>query len=521
MDSAIQYLQLQPDDDAASVCDRLRFLRGQRVALVWPEHGIVLQRKLDLVLVQREAIRSGVRLALVTHDERIARNAVELNISAFETISSSERSRWKRGRSRAFINRSHRPINAPLADELAPYASRVRGEDAPGSPRAQALLRSVALALLAAAGIGLALALGPSATITLIPASQIVQAGVSITADPAVAQSAIDVENGLIPAITYRAEIEDRGTLPTSGLQELGSTPATGSVTFVNRTSITVAVPAGALVSTSAGTPIIFRTTTDITVPAGAGAQADAPVEAVRESSGAVGNVEVGLINALIGPLSEQLDVLNTSPTFGGEDRSVRVVTEADRDALISMLRQQIQDRAFRDLAPLAADGQFIIPETIRIIEERTDWMSFDHAVGEVADSLTMTMRAVVAVTAVDEALAQQIAYARLGAQVPRGRAVDPGSLTYTQGALSAIDATGRATFDLQVQAAVGAQIDSSALSARLAGMPLDEAAAYLATQLDLQPGSTPAIQLNPEWFGRLPLLPVRISVQILFPEGV
>lgn len=520
MDSAIHYLQLQSADDVVSVCEQLRFLRGRRVALVWPEQGAVLPRKLDLLLVQREALRSGVRLALVTHDAATARHADELNISAFETISSSKRRRWKRGRSRAFVNRSRRPINAPLTDELAPYASRLRGEDT-ASPRARAiggLLRIAAFALFACILGGLLLALGPGASITLTPATQLVQASVSITADPAVAQSAIDVENGLIPAITYRAEVEERGTLPASGQQSLGSTPATGSVTFVNRTSTRVDIPAGALVSTSAGTPIVFRTTADVAVPASA--QADAPVEAVIESSGAVGNVEAGLINTVIGPLAEQLDVLNTSPTFGGENRSARVITESDRDALISMLRQQIQDRAFRDLAPLAADGQFIIPETIRITEERSDWMTFDHAVGDFADSLTMTMRAVVAVTAVDEALAQQIAYARLGAQVPRGRAIEPASLTYTQGALTAIDATGRATFDMQVQAAVRARFDSAALAARLAGIPYEAALDYLSTQLDLQPGAAPVIELTPAWFGRMPLLPLRITIQSTLAEG-
>jgi|ADGO01.1.fsa_nt_gi hypothetical protein len=84
--SKAEYLQLDTGDDVASVRDRLGFMRGKRVLLIWPEKGSVLTRKLDLVLLQREAMRNNVRLALVTHDPVVIRHANELNISAFETI---------------------------------------------------------------------------------------------------------------------------------------------------------------------------------------------------------------------------------------------------------------------------------------------------------------------------------------------------------------------------------------------------------------------------------------------------
>ena len=46
---------------------------------------------------------------------------------------------------------------------------------------------------------------------------------------------------------------------------------------------------------------------------------------------------------------------------------------------LVDILRQQIQDRAYTEMLPRLEDNQFIIPETIHIAEERSDWMTFDH----------------------------------------------------------------------------------------------------------------------------------------------
>lgn len=517
MSDAPEFIQLHADDDVITVCDRMRFLRGKRVALVWPERDSILQRKLDLVLVQREATRNNVRIALVTHDDEIARNANELNISTFETVSNSRRKRWKRGRSRVFINRSKRPINAPLADELAPYASRVRGEEAttPRSRIIRIVSRVALVAGLAAIFAFVLYLLIPSAQIRIIPASRVVQAQATINADPNLPQALVNVESGQMRATTYRAEIEERGTIPTSGVQSLSSVPAIGTITFINRTNSRIEVPAGSLVSTSAGTPIIFRTTADAIVPGGIGEQVEAPIEAVQESTGDVGNVDIGLINSMIGPLAEQVDVRNFTPTFGGENRIARIVTADDREALISVLRQQMQERAFRELAPMATDGQFIIPETIRIIEERNDWMIFDHDVGDFADNLTLTMRAVVAVTAIDEELAQQITYARLGSQVPRGWAIAPDSLDYQRSNVTDIDASGRVTFEMSASADIQAQINIAALQSTLSGKSSAEAFAYLASNFDLQDDTQPEISISPQWLGRLPILPLRINIDV------
>ncbi|HYO89479.1 MAG TPA: baseplate J/gp47 family protein [Candidatus Limnocylindrales bacterium] len=512
---AIEFVHLEPADDALTVRDRLAFLRGRRVALVWPEEGTALQRKLDLVLIQRAALRANIRLALVTHDTLVLRHAAELNMSAFETLRDAEHRRWKRGHSRAFTTRVKRPAGEVDPEDLMPYATRLKsGEPQTRLRRGLRLILRLALLLLLVvlvAGVGL-LAL-PGATVMLLPGRDFMRTSAIITADPDLPATGIDVERGIIPATTYRAEIVERGTVPTSGTQTLSAAPARGTVVFINRTDAAVEIPAGTLVSTSAGTPSVFQTLSDIMVTAGVDEQAEAAIEAIPESTGDAGNVEAGLINTVVGELGDRVNVRNLAPTFGGETVQISTVTEADRDAVIAVLRQQLQNRAFNELPARASGSQFIIPDSIRIAEERSDWMTFDHAVGEQAESLTLTMRAIVAATAVDEELARQVAYARLTGEIPRGRSLLPNTLTFERGLLESLDASGRATFSVTASGAAEAAIDESALRNRLAGLPLDEALAYLNSDLDLQAGSTPSIRISPDWFGRMPLLAPRITV--------
>ncbi len=318
---AIEFVQLEPADDSVTVRDRLTFLRGMRVALVWPEQGTVLQRKLDLVLIQRAALRENIRLALVTHDALVTRHARELNLSAFETLQDAERRRWKRGRSRAFTTRVKRPASEADPEELMPYATRLKSGEPQSFVRRtiRVGIRLGFLLLLVALVIGVGLLALPGATVTIMPARDFMRTSAIITADPALPATGIDVEQGIIPATTYRAEIVERGTVPTSGVQTLSAAPARGTVVFINRTDEAIEIPAGTLVSTSAGTPSVFQTLSDISVPAGVDEQAEAAIEAIPELIGDAGNVEAGLINSVVGELGDRVNVRNLTPTFGGE----------------------------------------------------------------------------------------------------------------------------------------------------------------------------------------------------------
>ncbi len=472
-----EFVQLEPGEDVASVRDRLTFLRGQHVLLIWPENGTALNRKLDLVLVQREAMRLAIRLALVTHDPAVIKQAHELNISTFETIGASERGKWKRARSHVFTDRFGRPEDDPDPDELMSVASRVRVVRKSSPMRF--IARLIILMLLLGVTAAVAVLLIPSATITITPAQQRLEVEATINAQVDPESKRLDVENGIIPAIIARAQIEEHATIPTTGTQSLTDTRATGAVVFINKTNSAIRIPSGTMVSTSASTPILFHTTEDATVSAGQGLQAEVPIEAVDAAVGDVGNVGAGQINTVAdAALVDQVDVLNIAPTLGGLSRSTSVVSQTDHDRLIDILRQQLQDRAYDEMLPRLEDNQFIIPDTIHIAEERSDWMTFDHEVGDAATSLTLTMRAIVEATVVDAGAAQQIAFARLAGQIPHGHVVRPETVLYERGAVTNTRSGGSVTFTMKCSGQIVTQINAGQLQQALAGRTPDDAAA-------------------------------------------
>ena len=64
MSAEIVSHNLEATDTIVSLRQRLAGLRGQRVLLIWPEAATNLRSKLDLVLIQREADRRAIQLAI-------------------------------------------------------------------------------------------------------------------------------------------------------------------------------------------------------------------------------------------------------------------------------------------------------------------------------------------------------------------------------------------------------------------------------------------------------------------------
>jgi hypothetical protein len=508
-----ELIQIEANEDPNSVKDRLSFYRGKRVLLIWPEEGTALTRKLDLVLIQREAMRRQIKLAFVTHDPQVMRHANELDISTFETIGASERKRWQRGRTRVFTGRERRPSGSPTPEELEAVGSRSRGRRQRLSLMG-ILMRVAFIGVLMAFAFAVFYFLVPGATVTIVPAQQGIEASVQITVDQAVTD--VDIENAVLPAIPLRVEIEETVQIATTGSQDLGSQVAVGEVVFINRSNDAIDIPQGTTISTSAGAPILFRTTQDATLPAGDGQEVTVSIEATQSSAGEIGNVGANLINTIIGPLDERADVINIQPTREGSSRTEAAVTSNDRDRLEIQINQLLQQRALDEIRalPQIGEDQFIIEDTLRIVEERPEWTRYSAQPGELAPTLTLTKRAIVQALVVDTSLGQQIVFANIARQIPRGRSLDPDSITYERGEVTF---TGQLIlFTMSGSGTINAVINPSQIKNDIANMTLNEAMTYLTEQVDILGTSQPEIIVSPNLFGRLPIWSERIEVEVI-----
>lgn len=512
--SKIQSIKLEPYDDVTSIRDRLQFVETDRVLLVLPSHGNVLRRKLDLVLIQREAARRQLQLALLTRDPDIADNAAALNLSVFFSTRQARSHHWKQAHTRIFVDRADRPETAKHPYELMGVASRIKSPLTRRQQRLRMLTQAVIGLVVFATILGSIFTVVPSATVTLTPATDTINESLFMTADPLLAE--IDVTNRVIPAQVVRILIQGGSvTVEASGRQEGADRPARGRVIFTNLTDSPQFIPAGTVVATSDNPPVRFQTTADIPLAGQENATVEVDILALEESIGLVGNVLPDAVNRVEGVLEGIVSVRNFNATFGGGLVEEAVVTQEDHDRLLTLGRQAVQQAARNELLlQLPAEDQFLVPGSIVIVEERAEWTTFSAAVGDVADSVTLDMRAAIEATVVDLAQARTLAFILLSQNLPPGRELNESLITYRHELIST-DEAGRVQFQMFAEGVTPYAIDPEQVAERINGMSANEAKRTLENELILDPRYPPKISTWPFDIGRLPILASRIQVVV------
>ena len=509
MSTEVEQVRLKASDTIVTVRDRLSGLRGRRVLLIWPEGSSNLRRKLDLVLIQREAYRRAIQLAIVSQEPSLRFFAAELNISCFPSIEVSQRERWKRGRHKVFLPRYHKPDADLLAEDLEFMRARRQSH----SPWRTFFERLIALALLFAAVAAALYTVVPGAVVSISLREENINLVFDIVADRKV--KTVDAAKGIIPAETIRATVEATATLPTTGSVRLDSVSAVAAVTFTNLGGNSLVVPRGTILGTSAGEPILFETVADVLVPSGVGRSADGAVVATESHRGSIGNVGPGMINSVLGGLAERVSVINLTSAAGGSNRRVKSVSVADQDKLLEILRIQLQSLAYEQMRGALSESQIIIIESIKIEDERKEWTNCSADVGTMASELSLSMRAVVSGLAIDDRYGRQLLLARLKAAAPAEKELQLDSVAYVRGPFSQSRADGQISFTVHGIASVIAKIDSDDLREQLAGATLEQARKLLAGKAEISTADPPLIEVFPSRLGRMPQLAIRIDVQV------
>jgi hypothetical protein len=287
---------------------------------------------------------------------------------------------------------------------------------------------------------------------------------------------------------------------------------AQGTVVFINRTEAEQIIPISTTVSSSAGEQIEFVTTLTAAIPAGVGVFASAPVVALE--AGPQGNAAPGQINRFLNPSYALLArVINEQPLSGGTMEPARVVEQADKERLQAHLRQLIFQEGLRQLEASLGAQEFISPETLQVIVLDVSYNEFS---GDVSDTFSGEMQAVVRGTVVGGYNANRLALAALEAQVPPGYELDLKGLHFGAGEILNVQ-EGIIIFKIVAEGQVVPIIEPHDVAKEIAWLPIGEAQALLSQQYQL--ATVPAVELKPnwvvEWLGRLPYSPMRISVVI------
>lgn len=508
-----QILRLEPDDDVASAREKLGWVQATHVLLVFPDdpRQRILQRKLDLILLQREATRNQAQLALITRDPVVLESARDLGIATFPNVQASRHKVWETARAQLSISRDDQPV--VLDAELAEVGSRLRHQSGGKVRQIPRSIRRLTTAAAIIAVISIGVLILPSATIRLQPAANQVSVTTTIVADPNPDIGEVDAELGIIGARVVGVEVEGSDSVEATGTIEQPSSKARGAALFTNRIPDQVTIPAGTIVRTSAAQPVRFVTLSDQTLPGRVGASVEIPIEAIN--AGYEGNLPIGRINQIEGPLSSGLVVSNSQPTRGGDVESVPAISTDDLSRLRARLLQELQQRAYAEMQsdPFIGltDTEFIPLESLSPVVYESE--IYSGYAGQAATLVSLDMRVTVQGIAIDELRARQIIYARLAQKIGSGFELSRDSLVIRRGEVTNIDEQRRITFVMQGAGDVNAAIDHDQVRELVQGKPASQALDNLQRELPL--ATPPIIELWPNFWPIISPLPFRIVIDL------
>jgi hypothetical protein len=499
-----QVIRFEADDDLAVLRDYLRQVEERRVVLSFPWEARLLSRPLNIRLIVREARRSGVSVAIVSPDPEHRSVVRKIGLPIFPTVERAESAKdWALPEQEVV----EPPTRHWWEDEISVWSPPRRivfprwiRHIWHGARLIVFLVTLVVMLVFAAFVI-------PQATVVIVPQGETFSYIVPVSAvyDPDMEET--DVEQRLIPARRVGDYFEGYLEVETTGSAAFTAGRATGSVLFTNLLAQEVVVPQGTVVRTSSGVfPVRYSTTQAVTAPPLG--QISAPIEAV--DAGPAGNVGVNQINLVEGITGLALRVTNPEATYGGSTESLRAVSQADMDRARDLLIVQLLEEAHQELQIYLEPTEFLPFSSLTV---QGSELSFNRFLSERADTLGLHMQILVTGLVVDRGNAQAIAYTELSQNLPPNYQLIETSYHIGEMAEESIGA-GDLTFFVTVEGYAVASLEAAEIQEMALGKPLEEISDFLTEELPL--AREPQVTVWPDWFPRMPFLPLKITVFVL-----
>ncbi len=491
-----QVIKLDSHDDVSSVRDKMSWAKTERILLVFPRHFRILERTLDLRLLQRHADILGSQLAIVSRSNDQRLSAKELNIPAFGRIASAQRKPWER----------EARLPKPTRRYERPDLEQMRREAFPPEAHWRSLfgLRFMFFTL----GVGAMLAVFslfiPSASIILSPATSLQTLSLSMSASRNITTFTV---NGSLPAYVSSAIIEKSKTASVTGMVAIPQGRANGIARFRNLTIDLTGIPSGTVISTQANPPIRFSTMEDAIVAAGFGKTVDVPIQA--QEPGSAGNLPADTLIVFEGNLGASLAVINPDPTTGGSDKNAAIQTAGDRSSLRKTLLGEILEECKTSIQNNLAPGDTYFPDTLDVSQVLSE--IYFPAEGQSGDILSLSIRLQCQAQYADHSDVISLAQVSLDAALPEGYIRALNGLSMLSATTPHTGSDGVTHWDAQCQQVLRAQVDvMKAVQLSIGRKPVD---AVLILKETLPLADSPIIVIQPGWWPWMPLVPFRITV--------
>jgi hypothetical protein len=491
-----QIITLESHDDLISVRDRLSWAKTPRVLLVWPRYEEVTLRALDLKVLQRHADSLGAQLGLVTRRQVVQREARSLGLPVFESTAAAQKGTWP-----ARLIKKQRVPRPPRRDLRSMQSDAFPAE---AGWRTSPTARILTFVIGVAAALTVAGLFVPRAALTLQPESRTQSLVIPVAADPKI--SAVFV-TGSVPARAESVIVEGSQTIPIIGQVVVPQTRARGVARFQNLTDAEVAIPAGTVIVTLGDSPVRFATVNDTHITAGVDQFVETPIAAER--MGSSGNLPANALQAIEGSIGLSAAVTNPEPTGGGSDLSAIGASDEDRAQLYETLLKALTSQAEVNLQSQAEREDLLLLDTLAVSQTLLE--SFNPPQDQPGTSLELDLRLEFSVQVVSTQDLNQLARSALDSAIPAGFTPDAESLTIASVSAPVTDEEGVTRWQMKAERRVYREVDHAQVLNLARGRTPESAGAILARELSLERAAR--IEITPDWWPWLPLIPFRISV--------
>jgi hypothetical protein len=496
-----QIVRLEPHDDFISARDKMGWNQTGRILLVFPENSHILNRQLDLVLLQRHSNELGAQLSIITDDENAKYYARKVGIPVYNSIQKAQKSHWRFDRSNRRKIDTLRPPEEPHPDleELrqAAHPETLKFLTYPGTRLAFFALGVLALLFIAAV-------LVPSADMHLLPEYQTQAVTINVQAKPD-----IDAVNysGAVPARRLAVTVEGRDSAASSGLIHVPQEYAQGRVLFTNLTDQIIQIPVATVIRTLEEPAVRFATTKESQLSAGVGETVIISAQALQP--GEDGNLEPDQLVAIESELGASMTATNPFPTWGGADSTLSSPTPYNREQLYQNLEAALQQTALEEMTRSIQAGDILFTQTITISQVIAQ--DYDPVDQLPSDHISLNLRLEYEALYASESDLENLAVYALDASLPDMFLPQPDTLKINIISLPATDQQGILHWTVQAQRQIKSIILPSQAINQSLGLSPEVALQKITASLPLR--GEPLIEISPPWWPRLPVLPFRFKV--------
>ena len=314
-----------------------------------------------------------------------------------------------------------------------------------------------------------------------------------------------DPTNGIIPAQLITDKVSGDKTKSTTGVKLIGN-KAAGNVQIANGNGTAINLATGTILTSSAGLKFLTASQASVSGQILPGSPGTASVNVTATDIGSQYNLAKGEVFSIGNYPKAMVAGTSTADFTGGSSQEISAVSAADQTGLETDLKTELTQNAINDISAKVASDQIFVNDLAGL---DTVSETFDHKVGDSADSFKLSLTLNATGVAADKAKLIEYATAVLKDKIPSGFSLNSDQIDFKFKYSSQLN--GNYVYNVTIGANFLPQIDIQKTIQRITGKTTSVTQDYL----NSIPGFGHAeITLNPKLPGPLGTLP-RISKNI------